>query len=369
MCNAGTWAQVTGGGAGGTVTSVALSRTDDTNVTVAITGSPITTSGTINIALGWTGTLSVSRGGIGVGTLTGIAKGNGTSAFTAAASSDIVGLFTGCSGTLYLGADGACHAEGTGTVTSVATTSPIGGGTITTTGTITCTTCTTNASALTADLPVIGAGGQAAAVGTRSGNTTAYVTTTGTQTSGDCVKIDANGNHVANGSACGSSGGASGASFLAANNQSGTAANWQNFTIMAAIRGEALQAYPTSWKVRMRFTAGSPVIGAMKILRTSSRSTTVIDSTTVQIGGSSTPTLTTPTLVDTDAISLTLDNTHDYWFAIFFTNVGANASVSVSSNGPVNNTAGYAAGDQSGVSTIPSLTVSNSPYLFVTAVF
>jgi hypothetical protein len=44
-------------------------------------------------------------------------------------------------------------------------------------------------------------------VGTRSGNTTAFVTTTGTQTSGDCVKIDANGNHVANGSACGSGGG------------------------------------------------------------------------------------------------------------------------------------------------------------------
>lgn len=62
--------------------------------------------------------------------------------------------------------------------------------------------------ALTANLPVIGGGaGVAPTVGTRSGNTTAYVTTTGTQTSGDCVKIDANGNHIANGSACG--GGAS----------------------------------------------------------------------------------------------------------------------------------------------------------------
>jgi hypothetical protein len=55
---------------------------------------------------------------------------------------------------------------------------------------------------------VIGGGaGVAPTVGTRSGNTTAYVTTTGTQTSGDCVKIDANGNHIANGSACGSGGG------------------------------------------------------------------------------------------------------------------------------------------------------------------
>lgn len=39
-----------------------------------------------------------------------------------------------------------------------------------------------------------------------SGNTAKVVTTTGTLTSGDCVKIDANGNFVANGSACGSGG-------------------------------------------------------------------------------------------------------------------------------------------------------------------
>lgn len=64
--------------------------------------------------------------------------------------------------------------------------------------------------ALTANLPVIGGGaGVAPTVGTRSGNTTAFVTTTGTQTNGDCVKIDANGNHVANGSACGSGGSSS----------------------------------------------------------------------------------------------------------------------------------------------------------------
>lgn len=67
---------------------------------------------------------------------------------------------------------------------------------------------------LTADLPVIGGGSKAVAVGTRSGNTTQYVTTTGAQTSGDCVKIDANGNHVANGSACGSGGGGGPASVF-----------------------------------------------------------------------------------------------------------------------------------------------------------
>jgi hypothetical protein len=67
----------------------------------------------------------------------------------------------------------------------------------------------TASATLTANLPVIGNGTNALTVGTRSGNTTQYVTTTGAQTSGDCVKIDANGNHVANGSSCGTGGGTS----------------------------------------------------------------------------------------------------------------------------------------------------------------
>lgn len=46
-------------------------------------------------------------------------------------------------------------------VTSVATTGPITGGTITTTGTIACATCVTSAASLTAHAPVIGGGGQA----------------------------------------------------------------------------------------------------------------------------------------------------------------------------------------------------------------
>lgn len=57
--------------------------------------------------------------------------------------------------------------------------------------------------ALTANLPVIGGGaGVAPSVGTRSGNTTAFVTTTGAQTSGRCVEIDASGNHIAAAAGC-----------------------------------------------------------------------------------------------------------------------------------------------------------------------
>ena len=56
-------------------------------------------------------------------------------------ASDIVNLFTGCLGTDYLGADGACHvASGSGTVTSVALTVPswltVAGSPITTSGTL-----------------------------------------------------------------------------------------------------------------------------------------------------------------------------------------------------------------------------------------
>jgi hypothetical protein len=48
---------------------------------------------------------------------------------------------------------------GSGTVTSIATTAPIGGGIITSSGTITCTICTTSAAALTDLSPVLGSGG------------------------------------------------------------------------------------------------------------------------------------------------------------------------------------------------------------------
>jgi len=172
QCKAGAYTLLAGGGGGGgTVTSVGFSTNLGT-----VSGSPVTTTGTLT------------------NTVTG---------------AQVVSLFTGCSGTQYLGADAACHnySPGSGTVTSIATTLPITGGPITTTGTIACATCVTSAAALTSNLPVFGAGSQDVSVGTRSGNTTEVVTTTGTQTSGHCVNIDANGNHVDSGIGCGSAGG------------------------------------------------------------------------------------------------------------------------------------------------------------------
>jgi hypothetical protein len=80
-------------GSGGTVTSVALSG-GTTGLTVS--GSPITTSGTITLA----GTLAVANGGTGATTLTGVVVGNGTSAFTV--KTNPTGAFVGTTDTQTL---------------------------------------------------------------------------------------------------------------------------------------------------------------------------------------------------------------------------------------------------------------------------
>lgn len=121
---------------GGTVTSVDLTVPSF----LAVTGGPITTSGTFAISLSGTA-LPVANGGTGATTLTGYVKGNGTSAMTASTtipSTDITGLgsmatqnansvaITG--GTIDGTAIGGLIAS-TGTFTTVTATSGISGGT------------------------------------------------------------------------------------------------------------------------------------------------------------------------------------------------------------------------------------------------
>ena len=92
-----TWATDAGTG---TVTSVAVSG-GTTGLTTS--GGPVTTSGTITLS----GTLGVANGGTGVATLTGIAKGSGTGAFSAAVA-----------GTDYIAPGGALGTPSSGTLTN-----------------------------------------------------------------------------------------------------------------------------------------------------------------------------------------------------------------------------------------------------------
>ena len=66
--------------------SAALTKTDDTNVTLTLGGTPASSLlSAVSLTLGWSGQLSVGRGGSGASTLTGVLIGNGTSAFTGVA--------------------------------------------------------------------------------------------------------------------------------------------------------------------------------------------------------------------------------------------------------------------------------------------
>jgi hypothetical protein len=135
-----------------------------------------------------------------------------------------------------------------------------------------------------------------------------------------------------------------------------SSAAWRNITIFYKLEGLPLLATPSSFALRLKFAAGSPEIGAMKILRTLQGSTSVLDSTTVTIGGVSNPTLTTPTNVVTDSIAVALDREHDYSFAIYFSDVAANTSVSVGRrSGAGTNLAVFQTGNQTGVTTLPAM--------------
>lgn len=117
--------QITGAGTGGS----ALTRVNDTNITLTLGGSPTTALlNAASITAGWTGTLAIARGGTG--------------AATANANTVLAGPTSGGSGTYsFRPLVTADLPAGTGTVTSVNVTTANGvsatGGPITTTGSFT----------------------------------------------------------------------------------------------------------------------------------------------------------------------------------------------------------------------------------------
>jgi hypothetical protein len=79
-----------------------LTKTDDVNVTISLTGTPgAALLQPVSINLGWTGQLSVSRGGTGASTLTGILVGNGTSAVSAVTGASLQILRRNSANTAY----------------------------------------------------------------------------------------------------------------------------------------------------------------------------------------------------------------------------------------------------------------------------
>ena len=152
----GTWAVPTGSG---TITNIAT--------TTPIGGGPITSTGTITC----TTCVVASSPGVGIAHFAGATQ-TVTSSAVNLGNADVTGNLpitnlnsgAGASTSTFWRGDGTwAVAPGTGTVTSIATSSPISGGPITGTGTVSCPTCVTSAAALTAHQPIVGAGSQASA--------------------------------------------------------------------------------------------------------------------------------------------------------------------------------------------------------------
>lgn len=148
-----------------TITGAALTKTDDTNVTITLGGSSSTSLvNSASLTLGWTGTLAAGR-----------------------LNSNVVQSIVNDTNI-----NGSISAQAL-TFSWAGTLSVARGG--------------TGAGTFTANEPIIGNGTSPLTQGTRSGNTTKFVTTTGALTPGDCVSIDANGNFIDAGTTCGGGGG------------------------------------------------------------------------------------------------------------------------------------------------------------------
>lgn len=94
-------------------TNVLSALTKDTNATryLANTGTNNNPAwAQVNLANGVTGTLPAGNGGTGAATLSGVLRGNGTSAVTSATNADIRALWTGsCSSANFLEGSGTCN--------------------------------------------------------------------------------------------------------------------------------------------------------------------------------------------------------------------------------------------------------------------
>lgn len=107
------------------------------------------------------------------------------------------------------------------------------------------TTTIASSGVLTANAPVIGGGaGAVVSVGSRSGNTTVFATTSGALVSGNCLKADASGNVVDQGSACGGSGSPGGSNTQVQYNNSSSFGGSSGITLTATVAALANAHFP-----------------------------------------------------------------------------------------------------------------------------
>lgn len=273
-----------GGGGSGTVSSVALSG-GTTGLTV--TGSPITTSGTITLA----GTLAVTNGGTG-----------GTTASTA--RSNLLPTYASNAGKVLAVNAGATDVEyitvgGSGTVTSVAATVPsflsVSGSPITTSGTLAITLSGTA-------LPVAN-GGTGVTTSTGTGNNVLSTSPTLTTPAIDVIN-DTGGNEVLNFSPT-----ASATDYLTVKNGIGVATPLHfyadgpstNIGLHIQPKGSGLVTISdgTDFNKGIRFRSSSSASSAITLLdavSTAGRVVTLPDATTTLVGRDTTDTLTNKTL-------------------------------------------------------------------------
>jgi hypothetical protein len=129
-----------------------------------------------------------------------------------------------------------------------------------------------------------------------------------------------------------------------------TTDTFNGYTLFLKIPGRNILNMASSWKFSLWVVSGTFTADNCKVLRTAIDSLTVIDSTNVTWSGGACSI--GPGEQFCDAISLALDTAHDYWVAIHGT---SNSPLKVQAIVPSHLTgAGYAAGDKTAVSTIPS---------------
>jgi hypothetical protein len=85
---------------------------------------------------------------------------------------------------------------------------------------------------------------------------------------------------------------------------------------LQGISASAIQSTPAKWKVSVLVAVGPMNVTHFVIARTLPNDLNVIDFTPITFGGSASPTLATG-VNTSDAISLQIDTTHDYWFLVY----------------------------------------------------